>query len=494
MKHSLFQSIQAAAERAVDFKTEFASIPMVVPLRLNSSKAGLKSKGLVRIKKIPLLLALALLLCMPFPAAGASGAAAPLKSQVVYTVNNLLDPGGGTCTVSACSLRDAIAAANTDAAGSSINFSLSGTITLASPLPEITDTNLLLITGPVGGITISGDHLYQILSVHSGASLTLLNLTIANAKAGTNGGAITNAGTLTINGCNFVENQTTFGHGGAIYNASPGILAISLTTFQNNQAAWNGGAIANVSSVGAGIITLAVSQSIFQGNHATTTFGGGAISNNGAQYTLLNVSESLFNDNTTGGTGGAIYQGGGTATVINSTLTGNTAVQGGAVINSMGWTVILVNDTLLNNSATEVTGWNLQNQSGKTYVRNTIISGTGNPEKNCGGGIAKIINDGNNIDNGTSCGWVTGAVNSNGSLSGTDPLLAALADNGGPTQTMKVGPASPALNGVMVPPSQVSIDCPSTDQRGISRPQGLLCDIGAYELELRMIFLPLVVR
>ena len=220
-------------------------------------------------KKIPLLLALALLLCMPFPVAGTSGAAAPLKSQVVYTVNNLLDPGDGTCTVSACSLRDAISAANGDGAGSSITFAVSGTITLTGLLPQITEANTLMITGPAGGITIDGNHLYQILSVQSGASLILQNLTLAYAKAGTNGGAITNAGTLTINGCNFVENQTTFGHGGAIYNASPGILSISLSTFQNNQAAWNGGAIANVSSVGAGIITLAVSQSIFQGNHAT---------------------------------------------------------------------------------------------------------------------------------------------------------------------------------------------------------------------------------
>ena len=220
-------------------------------------------------------------------------------------------------------------------------------------------------------------------------------------------------------------------------------------------------------------------------------FSGGAISNNGAQYTLLNVSESLFKDNTADWTGGAIYQGGGTATVINSTLTGNTATQGGAVINSMGWIVTLVNDTVLNNTASGAAGGSIHNSSGSLYMRNTIVSSSTDSAKNCWGNIK---NDGNNIDNGTSCGWVTGAVNSNGSLSGTDPLLAALADNGGPTQTMKLGPASPAINRVMVPPSQVSINCPSTDQRGISRPQGLLCDVGAYELELRMIFLPLVVR
>jgi hypothetical protein len=53
-----------------------------------------------------------------------------------------------------------------------------------------------------------------------------------------------------------------------------------------------------------------------------------------------------------------------------------------------------------------------------------------------------------------------------------DPRLAALADNGGPTQTEALLPGSPAI--------AAATNCPETDQRGFSRPTGR-CDIGAYE-------------
>ena len=56
-----------------------------------------------------------------------------------------------------------------------------------------------------------------------------------------------------------------------------------------------------------------------------------------------------------------------------------------------------------------------------------------------------------------------------------DPQLGALADNGGPTKTQAVGPGSPAFGAV--PPAA----CSQTDQRGVSRPQGAGCEIGAYE-------------
>jgi len=62
----------------------------------------------------------------------------------------------------------------------------------------------------------------------------------------------------------------------------------------------------------------------------------------------------------------------------------------------------------------------------------------------------------------------------------TDPLLGPLADNGGPQQTMALGAGSPAIN------AGNSTACPATDQRGIGRPQGSGCDIGAYEVVLKL--------
>src|SRR6516165_604876 len=93
-------------------------------------------------------------------------------------VNSLADPGAPGI----CALRDAITAANTMTAtngcapGSgddTIKFRVTGTITLGSTLPEVTDGQLT-ITGPAApGIAIDGDHRGQMMLVASGATLNL---------------------------------------------------------------------------------------------------------------------------------------------------------------------------------------------------------------------------------------------------------------------------------------------------------------------------------
>ena len=88
---------------------------------------------------------------------------------------------------------------------------------------------------------------------------------------------------------------------------------------------------------------------------------------------------------------------------------------------------------------------------------------------------APISDGGYNIDSGSSCGFSV----SNHSLPNTAPDLDALASNGGPTQTMALAPGSPALD--VISPSVTGCSG-GTDQRGIARPQGPGCDVGAYEL------------
>ena len=56
-----------------------------------------------------------------------------------------------------------------------------------------------------------------------------------------------------------------------------------------------------------------------------------------------------------------------------------------------------------------------------------------------------------------------------------DPKLGSLADNGGPTRTHALLAGSPAIDAASTP------DCPTTDQRGVLRPQRAACDIGSYE-------------
>jgi hypothetical protein len=342
-----------------------------------------------------------------------------------FTVTNLNDSGTG-------SLRAAINDAEARAGKDEIVFAdgLSGTITLGSELPTITDRAGLVIDGG-GDVTVSGNNAVQVLEVAPKAKLDLRSLTVSD---GSNivGGAIFNAGTLKVTNSTFSGNRATTG--GAIENA--GTLEVTNSTFFGNTAT-GGGAIEN-----AGGGTLKVTNSTFSGNRATT---GGAIENAGT----LEVTNSTFFGNTATG-GGAIRNGGvGTVEVINSTFSGNTATSGGALLNGESSSMTL----------------------GNTIVANSTFGG------NCSFEFGNPITDGGyNIDDDGTCGF----TQATGSLPDTNPLLdpAGLADNGGPTLTIALQPESPAVDLV----GQEACPPPKTDQRGVERPQGEACDSGSFEL------------
>src|SRR3989304_9170803 len=110
----------------------------------------------------------------------------------LITVDSLEDPqadNDGPCT-----LREAIINVNnnnqsgsTDCVGGSgadtIDFTVIGTITLGSTLPNITDPDGLTIDGG-DAITVSGNNAVQVLIVNAGAELTLIKLTVANGRGG----------------------------------------------------------------------------------------------------------------------------------------------------------------------------------------------------------------------------------------------------------------------------------------------------------------------
>ena len=120
---------------------------------------------------------------------------APLAHAATITVTTTADELN---TNGQCSLREAITNANANSqAGSTdcsagtgndtITFGVSGTITLCSTL-LIQDTAGLTITGPEGGITISGDNTVRVFSMHADTTLTLEKLTVANGKGGSKDG------------------------------------------------------------------------------------------------------------------------------------------------------------------------------------------------------------------------------------------------------------------------------------------------------------------
>ena len=156
------------------------------------------------------------------------------------TVNTLEDPGSAA---PACALRDAITAANTEtavngcAAGTgndTINFNVSGTITLSSTLPPIANTSpgSLTIDGSGQAITIDGADSYQVLSVNSGATLNLDNMTIAHGNAAWGGGIFNNGGNVNVADSTFSGNRAGGYGGGGVY--SQGTLTVTNSTFLAN--------------------------------------------------------------------------------------------------------------------------------------------------------------------------------------------------------------------------------------------------------------------
>jgi hypothetical protein len=415
---------------------------------------------------------------------------APVAYAATFTVTNTNDSGAG-------SLRQAISDANAAAGPDTITFSVTGTITLTSGQLGITDD--LTIDGPgAANLAISGNNASGVLEV-SGGSLDLMDVTVVNGSAFRGGGIVSGGGTtLTVTNSTFSGNSASF-QGGGIFNG--GTLAIANSTFYGNSAGSEGGGIFNGG-------TLTVTNSTFSGNSAdsgggmsnggtltltNSTFSGNSARSGGGMASdvgTLTVTDSTFSGNSAA-VGGGIRIDGGTLTVTNSTFSGNSASgafgfgggifnigtltvtnstfsansagrSGGGIANRAGGIVNFRNSTFSGNSAV-TSGGGIDNLDGVLTLENTIAANSPSGG-NCSGAI---LDGGGNLQHpGTDCGLT---------IASDDPLLGPLQNNGGPTDTMALQPGSPAID------AAVAANCPPTDQRGVSRPQGAGCDIGAYE-------------
>ena len=376
---------------------------------------------------------------------------------------------------SSSSLISAISTANTTPADDSLSLTSGCVYSFTAANNATDDGNALpVITGSVSiagngaTITRSGSTAFRLFDVASTGSLSLSSVTLSNGlAAGTaGGGAVFNHGPLSVTSTTFSGNTSTATgtSGGAINSSGP--LTVSLSTFTGNTAV-EGGGIFNESTSAAATIT----DTTFSGNTATT-FGGGAIVS--ADGTTNVARDTFSGNNATGTAGGGAIDNDATVNVTNSTFSGNTAgTNGGGAVQNFGTTAITWSTFSGNNSAF---GANLHNDTttGSLTVSETIVANGGGGGSNCSGTPA-IVDGGYNIDTGTSCGFST----ANHSKPSTNPDLGPLASNGGPTQTMALASDSPAVNAV---PVSVAGCSGSTDQRGVTRPQGIACDIGAYEL------------
>jgi hypothetical protein len=267
----------------------------------------------------------------------------------------------------------------------------------------------------------------------------------------TSGGMLVNGGTLEI-----------LGPGPGVLtvsgNRTSGILAVSpsatlhvsgLTLADGSAGGGAGGALQNNGG------SVVVADTAFAGNSA---FAGGAIEN--ANGGTMTITGSTFSGNSAL-PGGAISNLRSTMTIANSTFVGNTAVVGGAIYNLNVATVRVTNSTFSDNPASFEGGGALDSMGGTSItVENSIFAGD-----DC---VGAVLDGGGNLDwPGSDCPGLIG-----------DPRLGALDDNGGQTLTMALGAGSAAID------AATSSTCPATDQRGVPRPFGAGCDIGAFEFDL----------
>jgi predicted outer membrane repeat protein len=363
------------------------------------------------------------------------------------------------------------------ASGDTITFSVScppsSPITLSSTVDIVTN---LTIDGPgPSTLAVSGGGGVSVFAVNSGVTASISGLTIEHGSAQYDGGGINNSGTVIVT--DNILSSNSAGYGGAIYNSGAAIVVNS--TLSGNSANDNGG---GVYSEGSG--TASITDDIVSDNTATV-FGGGILSKG-----TVNVAESTLSANTSSegggileesGTltvssstlsmniGGGIFDGDSTLSVNTSTLSGNSDGEG--IFSDTGSVVTVTNSTLSGNSA----GGIFNEYNATAAVAATIVA-TSTPGKDCSGSITDA---GYNLDNDGSCGFSA----TNHSQSDVNPYLGPLQNNGGPTETQAPAPGSPALNQMPLGTVADGVTlCPGTDQRGVVRPQGPECDIGAVEL------------
>ncbi len=225
-----------------------------------------------------------------------------------------------------------------------------------------------------------------------------------------------------------------------------------------------------------GTLTLnnsTVSGNTQSGDTCLATSDGGGIYNTGG----LTLNSSTVSGNL-GWFGGGVYNSG-TATFNNSTLSNNTAIVEGGGIYNLG-TLTLNNSTISGNMVTGCTacyGGGIYNESGTVILQNTVLAGNtgGWAGPDCYGTIGSAGH--NLIGSTSSCTYIP----SSGDLINIDPRLGPLQNNGGSTFTHALLSSSPAINAGNPTGCRDNLgNLLSFDQRGV--PRVGRCDIGAYEV------------
>jgi hypothetical protein len=348
-------------------------------------------------------------------------------------------------------------------------------------------------------VTISGSTGCYGGALYAGGGITELEIIHSNFENNTStdgGGAVQifRAENVTVIDSTFTNNQ---GHeGGALYAQNANDFTMVSSTFTGNSASRAGGAVmlSNISGV------TTITDTTIDSNHADGSGGGISTSiqaGNGASG-IININNSTLSNNTSDASGAGLAffnSDGSVATINNSTITGNAAaIAGGGVAVGRDFSLNLNQSTISANSAAGIYlndgggGISIYDELSVVTMSGTIVSG--NTSAVVGAADFGLYQyDGSETGSFTATNSLIGEVDSRITANGTNnvtttnPLLGALANNGGPTKTMAPLAGSPAIDAGPNPVATFTGN--QFDQRGPGFPRvvGGLVDIGAFEIQ-----------
>jgi hypothetical protein len=373
--------------------------------------------------------------------------------------------------------------------GGPLTFACDGPTTIETT-DTIRVTNDVILDGE-GKLTIDGRDQHLVVSV-ARVTAELRNLTVTHGHTDMGGSGIDNRGTLTLSNVTVTESACEFEmSSGAIANS--GTLILSDSTISENFGR-------GLSNAGTATLTRSTISAHESRQLGYAIYEGAGIHNQEAAVLL--VSDCTISNNIAEYAGGGLFNAG-IATVVNTTVSGNTSYigggiesGGGGILNYLDAQLTLINSTVSGNTAPDNGAGGIGNSGALTLIHNTVSRNVGRDimdglyssissiqfannlvEGSCFVSYG-ISSSGHNIESpGDTCGFddSTDQVN----VPSVDLLLGPLRDNGGATMTHALLPGSVAID--VIPEAMCAVD---EDQRGVTRPQGAGCDAGAFELNV----------
>jgi len=383
-------------------------------------------------------------------------------------MSNTADSGGGVYV----SQSDAVftqtggATIAYNTANGSFSFYGGGGVYIDSGDASLIGGQIVSNTAESGG----GVYVYQNNAVFTQTAGTTIAYNTANGVDSDEGGGgvYVYSGDATLSGGQILSNTAEHGGGLNVYYGSAMLSGMEIV---DNTANNQGGGI----FIGWGSSKkLSVEGGQIISNTASS--GGGVYITQGS----ATLSGTDVVSNTATNKGGGITNYLGALTIINTTISKNTsASSGGGLYSETDFaSTYITYTTIASNTAGGGGGGIHRSYDGVITLQDTILAHNG--ANNCN---KALISNGHNLEDADTCG-----LTATGDITGTNPLLGPLTDVG---NTL----VHPLLDGSLAINAGICLtDVTTIDQRGVSRPFGIECDIGAYEYFENEIFLPLVLR